>query len=242
MKSHKFDVEDAVEFGVNKAIILQHLKFHMENNQDIDEFNIQGHVWCYARLSALGKMYPYFTKSSISRWLRELEEDGVVESMKPKKKVGVHTKYYRIIGISQNRKRNSQNESSKKSQNGNSSIDNCNTISNKENTKENNPYPFEDFWDDYDKKVDKQKAKKKFKKLGKKDRLAIKEFIPYYKIHQPDAQFRKHPTTFLNNRSWEDDWVVQEAKKKMNGTSSKNKNFETAKKAVDAFDKLNFED
>jgi phage replication O-like protein O len=113
---------------------------------------------------------------------------------------------------------------------------------NKETNKERTCYPFQDFWDDYDKKVDKQKAKKRYRKLDEKERQAIKEFIPYYKVHQPDAQFRKHPTTFLNNRSWEDQWIVKEAQKKKNGTTSKNKNFETAQKAVAAFEKLNFDE
>lgn len=66
-------------------------------------------------------------------------------------------------------------------------------------------YPFDDFWDDYDKKVGRAKCEKKWKSLPKKDKEMIKEFIPAYKEHQPDKKYRKHPYTFLNYELWKDD-------------------------------------
>lgn len=128
MKVHSFDVKDAEKYGVNKAIILQHLKFHMESNKNVECFHYEGKVWCYARLKSLEDMYPYFTGSSISRWLKELEEDGVIEMTRELDAeaagVGHHTKFYHVIGFfSQNGNSSSQNESSS-SQNGNSHYSN----------------------------------------------------------------------------------------------------------------------
>lgn len=123
---HSFSVKDAELFGVNKAIILQHLKWHMENNQFDPTYLIEDKVWCYAKLKSLEEIYTYFNNSSLSRWLTELENDGVIISMKPHRNRGNHEKFYHVIGhldfISQNGKSFSQNGNSMNSQNGNSSI------------------------------------------------------------------------------------------------------------------------
>ena len=65
---------------------------------------------------------------------------------------------------------------------------------------------FNRFWDMYDyKKGDKTKVKKKFLSLSKADREKIFETLPLYVESTPDKQYRKHPQTYLNNRSWEDE-------------------------------------
>jgi hypothetical protein len=68
---------------------------------------------------------------------------------------------------------------------------------------------FNDFWDLYDKKVgEKIKLQKKWKSLKDSDRSLIMEYIPKYKIAQPDKKFRKDPQTFINNKSWLDELIV----------------------------------
>ena len=70
-------------------------------------------------------------------------------------------------------------------------------------------YPtFEHFWNEYDKKVgDKDKLIKKFNRLSQKDKEAIMEYLPKYKLAQPNKQYRKNPETFLNNKSWNDEII-----------------------------------
>ena len=85
------------------------------------------------------------------------------------------------------------------------------------NTKYNNIYthdesktlnvPFDVFWDAYDKKIGQKRCKQFWERLSNQDRLDIMEYIPKYKLSQPDKKFRKHPQTFLNNRSWEDEII-----------------------------------
>ena len=71
-------------------------------------------------------------------------------------------------------------------------------------------YPFDDFWNDYEKKVgDKEKIRRKYDKLPDKVRLAIKEHIPKYKAAQPEKQFRKNPETYLNNKGWNDEIIAK---------------------------------
>lgn len=65
-------------------------------------------------------------------------------------------------------------------------------------------YSFEDFWKDYDKRVgDKKRLIPKWMKLTDAERLAVKTYIPKYKLAQPEKMYRKNPETFLNQRGWE---------------------------------------
>jgi len=71
-------------------------------------------------------------------------------------------------------------------------------------------YPFEDFWILYDKKRgDKVKLSKKWEKISDADRKKIFEYIPQYKLSQPNKEFRKDPETFLNNKSWNDELIYK---------------------------------
>ena len=67
---------------------------------------------------------------------------------------------------------------------------------------------FDIFWDLYDKKVgDKEKLKKKWDSMKDDDRSSIIEYIPKYKLIQPEKKFRKDPQTFFNNSSWNDELI-----------------------------------
>ena len=57
---------------------------------------------------------------------------------------------------------------------------------------ENDVYPFEEFWNDYEKKVGKKdKLIPKWRKLSDADKINIKAYIPLYKTAQPDKKYRK---------------------------------------------------
>ena len=58
------------------------------------------------------------------------------------------------------------------------------------------------------KKGDKDKIKKKFNSLTKEVQTQIISYLPDYVKSTPDKQFRKHPETFLNNKSWLDELKV----------------------------------
>lgn len=89
-----------------------------------------------------------------------------------------------------------------------------NTQSKEEYSKEEKnkeEYPFDGFWNLYDKKRgDKTKIEKKWDKLTEEVKKEIMEYIPKYKQAQPDKQYRKDPTTFLNNRGWKDELIFKE--------------------------------
>ena len=77
---------------------------------------------------------------------------------------------------------------------------------------------FEIVWDLYDKKKgDKDKLKIKWDKLSFSVQQLIIEHIPKYKKEQPDKQFRKNFETYLNNKSYNDEILINEK----SGTSFK---------------------
>lgn len=73
-------------------------------------------------------------------------------------------------------------------------------------------YPFEKFWNLYDKKVgNKDKIKVKYEKLKEEERESIMETLPLYLKSTPEKIYRRHPDTYLNQRGWEDEIILDEA-------------------------------
>ena len=78
---------------------------------------------------------------------------------------------------------------------------------------------FEDFWNEYNKKVgNKEKIEKKWDKITQNDKELIMKYLPDYRKAQPDKKYRKHPETFLNNKSWNDELIYDNGKQKSNET------------------------
>jgi hypothetical protein len=62
---------------------------------------------------------------------------------------------------------------------------------------------FSEWWDMYGKKIDRTKCFNKWKKLTAKEQFDCIKATPAYVASTPDLQFRRHPMTYLNNKSWE---------------------------------------
>lgn len=75
-------------------------------------------------------------------------------------------------------------------------------------------YSFEKAWDLYQKKVGpKDKLKAKWDKLPLKDRKAAIAHIPLYVKSTPEKRYRKHFMTYLNQRGWEDEIIMNNDRK-----------------------------
>lgn len=112
---------------------------------------------------------------------------------------------------------------------------NYNNYKNDDNDKKT-VYEFDEFWDDYDKKKERKKCERKWKNVNEQDRELIKAFIPVYKKHQPESQYRKNPSTFLNNEIWKDDWEYYKPKSNKNG---KYQSAEDFKRDLEELEQLN---
>lgn len=67
---------------------------------------------------------------------------------------------------------------------------------------------FIEFWSKYNKSVDKKKAFTAFKRLSKKDKLAAIAAIEAYRNSKgQNNKYIKNPTTYIHDRTWEDDFA-----------------------------------
>lgn len=67
---------------------------------------------------------------------------------------------------------------------------------------------FDQFWIEYDKKVgDKEKLAKSWAGLTDDERTKAMWHIPQYKLAQPDKKYRKDPSKYLNNKSFNDEII-----------------------------------
>ena len=75
---------------------------------------------------------------------------------------------------------------------------------------------FEEFYKLYPKKISRSNAEKSFKRLGKRDKnLAYNGIIKYNKFwseNRTEPQYIPYPSTWINQKRWEDDLIVKEVK------------------------------
>jgi DNA-binding Lrp family transcriptional regulator len=69
---------------------------------------------------------------------------------------------------------------------------------------------FEKFWEIYDKKIDRKSCQKIWAKINPSEEEAIKIVFAAgeYVKTVTDKQFQKHPKTWLNNESWNNDLII----------------------------------
>ena len=68
---------------------------------------------------------------------------------------------------------------------------------------------FEDWWLWYDYKISKDKAKKSWNKLNEQEKDLALQSVQSYVESTPDKSFRKHPTTYLNQKSFNDEIITR---------------------------------
>lgn len=77
---------------------------------------------------------------------------------------------------------------------------------------------FNQWWNLYNKKVDRKKCETKFLKILEKHSFeeiveGTKRYLDYLKATNTDKQYQKHPSTFLNNENWKDEFEIPQPQK-----------------------------
>ena len=187
-EAHAFIVKEAVEYGLDKAILLQHIRFWINQNEGKDTHEHDDKVWMFQSASDMARHYPYWSRQKISRLLREMEEQGLIISGNFNKLGYDQTKWYTIQ---------------------------CSELNNRKlNNKQPIPYTkqdtktdtlFDECWAMYGRKGNRKTALRYWSKLSEEDKLAIQDkIIPY--IQSREYKFRKDFQGWINpaNRIWED--------------------------------------
>ncbi len=75
---------------------------------------------------------------------------------------------------------------------------------------------FERFYNAYPRKVGRYTAEKGFKKLSNKEReeayKGLKNYLKYWKVTETEKQYIPHPSTFINQKRWEDEIDIPKEK------------------------------
>jgi hypothetical protein len=194
--SHAFNVDEAHKYGVEKAILLQHIRFWCVQNKGKDTHEHEGLVYMYQSAQDMHKHYPYWSRQKISRLLRDMEAEGIIKSGNFNKFAYDQTKWYTInIECSELNNRSSESEQP---------IPDTNTDTKTDTV-------FDDCWAMYGRKGNKKTALRYWKKLSLKDRYTIQgKIIPY--INSREYKYRKDFQGWINptNRMWEDEIIIEE--------------------------------
>jgi len=208
---HSFEEDYAVKYGVESAIMIQNFKFWLAKNKANNKHFYEGRYWTYNSIKAFSELFPYWSDKQIRRILDSLEKNNILIVGNFNKSNYDRTKWY-SLNIDYSDTKPQQNSTCPNGQmdltkwaNGfdqmGEPIPDINTDINTD------IISFDDFWNLYDKKVGLTKCKQKWDKLSNADKQMIINYIPKYKIAQPDKRYRKNPETFFNNRSWEDELI-----------------------------------
>ena len=76
--NHFFDVDVAVKYGVNQAIILSNLYFWIEKNRANNKHYYDGKYWTYNSKKAFSELLPYMSERQIDYSLNKLIDSGLI--------------------------------------------------------------------------------------------------------------------------------------------------------------------
>ena len=78
IKTHHFQVDDAVLYGVEKAVLLNNLKYWLDHAKANGKKAIDGYHWTFNSATSFAELIPYIDSRKIGRLMRELEADGII--------------------------------------------------------------------------------------------------------------------------------------------------------------------
>jgi hypothetical protein len=97
MKSHTFDVDIAVKYGIIEATLLSHIKFWIEKNIANNKNYYDDNYWTYNSIKAFKELFPYLSEKQIRYALKKLEQMQVIKTANYNKSKYDRTNWYAII-------------------------------------------------------------------------------------------------------------------------------------------------
>lgn len=75
---HMFDVDVAVQHGLEEAIILENFYYWIKKNEANERHFYDGYYWTYNSQEALSRLFPYLNRNKVQRILQRMEEQGLI--------------------------------------------------------------------------------------------------------------------------------------------------------------------
>ena len=118
---HHFVVEEATTYGVEPAILLTNIRFWLQKAKANNSHCYDGFWWTYNSAKAFSELFPYMSRQSITRYLKQLCDVGILKKSSYNQAGYDRTYWYTIpsefscdpskINIAQNELSIAQNES-----------------------------------------------------------------------------------------------------------------------------------
>lgn len=202
---HSFDTDIAEVLGIEAAVLLFNLEFWLKKNQANERHFYDGRYWTYNSVKAWQELFPYMTKDVIRKRLDLLAQKGVLLKGSFSSDRRDRTAWY-TINIDQLHLVTQPNAIVLPAK---SSL--CTDIKPTDH-KQVTDFPFELFWNKYDKKTGRVKAESLWDKINEDTRAKIMAHLELYS--QKEKQFRKDPERYLKHKSWEDEVVLDKSLQK----------------------------
>jgi hypothetical protein len=93
---YSFDLQLAIQFGVDEAIILNNICFWIEKNKANEMHFHDGRYWTYNSIKAFNELFPYWSTRQIERILKSLESQGAILTANYNKNGYDKTKWYAV--------------------------------------------------------------------------------------------------------------------------------------------------
>lgn len=77
-QSHSFNVEDAIKYGTDCAILLQHFRFWISQNKRQAKNFHEGKTWMYQTHKEIAAIYPYWSEDVVYKLVKKLETEGAI--------------------------------------------------------------------------------------------------------------------------------------------------------------------
>lgn len=111
---HSFDVDIACKYGIQSAILFNHLAFWIAKNEANGVNHYDGNTWTYNSREAFSKLFPYMTPRQISYALEKLIEAGLIVTGNYNNSAYDRTLWYAITEKGKSILQNCQMEETKK--------------------------------------------------------------------------------------------------------------------------------
>lgn len=209
--NHSFDIDVAVKYGVNEAILIENMRFWIAKNKANNRHFYEGRYWTYNSIKAYSELFPYWTSNQVRRIIQGLVSQGVIIVGNHNSNPYDRTQWYALN--EQMHLADLPNGNAKNAKSSNSTDINTDIKADDATADAVPPIGFDGFWNIYPKKVAKKQAIKAWKsaKMKSSEHQSIlddiEKRIDTDEWKKNNGQFIPNPATYLNNRRWEDEEV-----------------------------------
>ncbi|MEA4869924.1 MAG: hypothetical protein VB062_04720 [Christensenella sp.] len=212
---YSFNTKLAEQYGVEEAVLLNHLYFWIQHNTANKKHLHDGRYWTYNSAQAFTEIFPFWSRQKIDRMIQGLRESGAIIVGNYNESGQDRTRWFSlaesVVAIAENRPTHCSELSNSLPKSEQPLPDSKPDI----NTYTLSTSDFETFWKAYPKKKSRDAAKRAFEKLARSksaptiDKLigSVSEHLNTPEWKKDGGQYIPYPATYLNAGSYDDEIV-----------------------------------